>query len=124
MINTPAYDPFAEAVERGGCRLICNSLKLENMRYYLDFEEMEHQMVEENVKLFIFCSPQNPSGRVWTKEELHQLSALCLKHDVLLVCDEIHRDVIFDREALPRCGMRMRILRDASIMCVSPKQGL
>ncbi|MEF2782632.1 MAG: aminotransferase class I/II-fold pyridoxal phosphate-dependent enzyme, partial [Clostridium sp.] len=123
MINTPAYDPFAEAVERGGCKLICNSLKLENMRYYLDFEEMEKQIIEHDVKLFIFCSPQNPSGRVWTKEELHQLSEICLKHNVLLVCDEIHRDVIFDRESFTTLWNAHDKIADASIMCVSPNKG-
>ena len=123
MINTPAYDPFAEAVERGGCRLVCNSLKLENMRYYLDFETMERQMVEEDVKLFIFCSPQNQSGRVWTKKELHQLSELCLKHKVLLVCDEIHRDVIFEREGFTTLWNAHDKIADASIMCVSPNKG-
>ncbi|MFR6361853.1 MalY/PatB family protein [Amedibacterium intestinale] len=123
MINTPAYDPFAEAVEHGGCRLICNSLKLENMRYYLDFETMEKQMVEEKVKLFIFCSPQNPSGRVWTKEELHRLSELCIKHNVLLVCDEIHRDVIFDRASFTTLWNAHEEIADYSIMCVSPNKG-
>lgn len=123
MINTPAYDPFAEAVERGGCKLICNSLKLENMRYYLDFEEMEKQIIEHDVKLFIFCSPQNPSGRVWTKEELHQLSEICLKHNVLLVCDEIHRDVIFDRESFTTLWNAHDKIADSSIMCVSPNKG-
>lgn len=123
MINTPAYDPFAEAVKQGGCRLICNSLKLENMRYYLDFEMMEKQMLEEDVKLFIFCSPQNPSGRVWTKEELYQLSELCIKHNVLLVCDEIHRDVIFERASFTTLWNAHVKIADHSIMCVSPNKG-
>ncbi len=93
------------------------------MRYYLDFEEMERQMIEEDVKLYIFCSPQNPSGRVWTKEELYQLSELCLKHNVLLVCDEIHRDVIFDRESFTTLWNAHEKIADASIMCVSPNKG-
>ncbi|MFR6488194.1 MAG: aminotransferase class I/II-fold pyridoxal phosphate-dependent enzyme [Clostridium sp.] len=93
------------------------------MWYYLDFETMERQMVEEDVKLFIFCSPQNPSGRVWTKKELHQLSELCLKHKVLLVCDEIHRDVIFEREGFTTLWNAHDKIADASIMCVSPNKG-
>lgn len=123
MINTPAYDPFAEAVERGDCRLVCNSLKLENMRYYLDFETMEKQMIEEQVKLFIFCSPQNPSGRIWTKEELHKVSQLCIKHNVLLVCDEIHRDVLFNKEAFTTLWKADPESIHHSIMCVSPNKG-
>lgn len=123
MINTPAYDPFAEAVEQGGCRLVCNSLKLEHMRYYLDFEQMEKQMIEENVKLFIFCSPQNPSGRIWTKEELDQVSKLCIKHQVLLVCDEIHRDIVFEKDSFTTLWNANDTIVDHSIMCVSPNKG-
>lgn len=123
MINTPAYDPFAEAVQEGGCRLICNPLKLENMRYYFDFEQMEKQMLEEEVKLFIFCSPQNPSGRVWTKEELATLSELCIKHKVLLVCDEIHRDIVFKEHNFTTLWNANDEIADHSIMCVSPNKG-
>lgn len=123
MINTPAYDPFAEAIEHGGCRMICNPLRLQNMRYYLDFELMEQQMIEEHVKLFIFCSPQNPSGRIWSKEELHQLSTLCIKHHVLLVCDEIHRDILFDKKAFTTLWNAEEEIKHHSIMCVSPTKG-
>lgn len=123
MINTPAYDPFAEAVEHGNCKLVCNTLKLENMRYYLDFEAMEKQMIEEEVKLFIFCSPQNPSGRVWTKEELHKVSDLCIKHNVLLICDEIHRDVVFDQKSFTTLWNADERIINHSIMCVSPNKG-
>ncbi|MEG2751892.1 MAG: PatB family C-S lyase [Anaerorhabdus sp.] len=123
MINTPAYDPFAEAVEHGNCRLVCNTLKLENMRYYLDFDAMEKQMIEEKVKLFIFCSPQNPSGRVWTKDELHKVSELCIKHNVLLVCDEIHRDVVFERSSFTTLWNADDEIINHSIMCVSPNKG-
>ena len=95
LINTPAYDPFAEAVVNNSRKLYCSPLKLENNRYYLDFEDMENQMKSGDIKVFILCSPQNPSGRIWTKEELYQVSELCLKYNVLLVSDEIHRDIVF-----------------------------
>lgn len=123
MINTPAYDPFAEAVERGGCKLVCNTLKLVGMRYYLDFEKMEEQIIENNVKLYIFCSPQNPSGRVWSKEELNRLSEICIKHDVLLVCDEIHRDIVFNRESFTTLWNANENIDNNSIMCISPNKG-
>lgn len=123
MINTPAYDPFAEAVEHGGAKLICNTLKLIDMRYYLDFEEMENQIIENKVKLFIFCSPQNPSGRVWTAEELNTLSELCIKHNVLLICDEIHRDIVFKRDEFTTLWNANNEIWKNSIMCVSPNKG-
>ena len=123
MINTPAYDPFAEAIEQGEAKLICNTLKLKDMRYYLDFEEMEKQIIENKVKLFIFCSPQNPSGRVWTKDELDKLCKICLKHNVLLVCDEIHRDIVFKREDFTTIWNSNKDICNNSIVCVSPNKG-
>lgn len=123
MINTPAYDPFAEAIEMAGCKIICNTLKLENMRYYLDFDLMEKQIVENKVKLFIFCSPQNPSGRVWSKDELNRLSQICIKHNVLLVCDEIHRDIVFNKKSFTTLWNSNSEIIDKSIMCISPNKG-
>ena len=123
MINTPAYDPFGEAIEHGGCKLICNPLINKDMRYYLDFDLIEEQMIKENVKLYIFCSPQNPSGRIWTKEELHKIAQLCIKHHVLLVCDEIHRDILFEKDAFTTLWNADEDIRHHSIMCLSPTKG-
>lgn len=123
MINTPAYDPFKEAIESGGAKVICNTLKLKNMRYYIDFEEMERQIIEENIKMFIFCSPQNPSGRVWTKEELDKISQLCLKYNVILICDEIHRDIVFEKDKFTTLWNSNNEINENSIVCVSPNKG-
>lgn len=123
LINTPAYDPFAEAVENNNRKLYCSPLKLVDNRYYLDFEDMEEQMKTQNIKILIFCSPQNPSGRIWTKEELHKLSELCLKYNVLLVCDEIHRDIVFDRKSFTSLWNAHPTICENSIVCVSPNKG-
>lgn len=123
MINTPAYDPFEEAIKRNNCKMICNTLNIENNRYYLDFEEMERQIVEEKVVMYILCSPQNPSGRVWTKEELNRICEICLKHDVLLICDEIHRDIVFDRASFTTLWNANDDIINHSIMCISPNKG-
>ena len=123
LINTPAYDPFAEAVVNNNRKLCCSSLKLDNNRYYLDLEDMENQMKYENIRLLIFCSPQNPSGRIWTKEELYQVSELCLKYNVILVSDEIHRDIIFkDYRFVSLWNAHPEIYKN-SIICVSPNKG-
>ena len=123
MINTPAYDPFEEAIKRNKCNVICSTLKLENNRYYLDFEDIERKIVEKKVKMYIMCSPQNPSGRVWTKNELKKLCEICLKHNVLLVCDEIHRDIVFDRSKFTTLWNSNDDIIDNSIMCISPNKG-
>ncbi|WP_300279117.1 MalY/PatB family protein [Peptacetobacter sp.] len=123
LINTPAYDPFAEAVENNNRKLYCSPLKLVNNRYYLDFEDMEEIMKNENIKVFIFCSPQNPSGRVWTKDEIYRLAELCLKYNVLLVCDEIHRDIVFNRKDFISLWNAHPSIHEKSIVCVSPNKG-
>lgn len=123
MINTPAYDPFAEAIESGDCRIVCNPLKNVNNRYEFDFELMEQQIKNEHVKMYILCSPQNPSGRVWTKEELARLSKICLENQVLLISDEIHRDIIFDRASFTTLWNVDDYISDYSITCISPNKG-
>ena len=123
LINTPAYDPFAEAVENNNRQLYCSPLKLMNNRYYIDFDDIEAQMKDSNIKVYIFCSPQNPSGRIWTKDELYKLSELCLKYNVLLVSDEIHRDVVFKGHEFISLWNAHPDIHSNSLVCVSPNKG-
>ena len=73
--------------------MIENSLVKVNGHFEIDFEQLERDIVENDVKLYVICSPHNPGGRVWTKEELTKVADLCQKHGVLLVSDEIHQDL-------------------------------
>jgi cystathionine beta-lyase len=122
LINTPAYAPFAEAVENNNRQLCCSPLALKDNRYELDFEDMENQMKAKAVKVFIFCSPQNPSGRVWSKAELKKVAELCLKYDVLLVCDEIHRDILFERGQFTSIFNAHAEIAQNCILCLSPNK--
>lgn len=123
LINTPAYDPFAEAVENNNRKLYCSSLRLIDNRYYLDFDDIESKMKDGNIKVYIFCSPQNPSGRIWTKDELYKLSELCLKYNVLLVSDEIHRDVVFKGHEFISLWNAHPDIHNNSLICISPNKG-
>ncbi len=123
LINTPAYDPFAEAVENNNRKLYCSSLRLIDNRYYLDFDDIEAKMKDGNIKVYIFCSPQNPSGRIWTKDELYKLSELCLKYNVLLVSDEIHRDVVFKGHEFISLWNAHPDIHNNSLICISPNKG-
>ncbi|MHC5372798.1 MalY/PatB family protein [Enterococcus sp. LJL120] len=123
LINTPAYDPFAEAVVHNQRELFCSPLINRDNRYYLDFENMESLMATGQIKVFIFCSPQNPSGRIWTKDELRQVAELCLKYQVLLVCDEIHRDIVFKDQDFTSIWNACPEIKEQSILCVSPNKG-
>ena len=64
-------------------------------RDHMDYEDFEKKIIENDVKLFLLCNPHNPVGRVWTKEELEKVGDICLKHNVLVVSDEIHADFVF-----------------------------
>ncbi|HLS35199.1 MAG TPA: MalY/PatB family protein [Bacillota bacterium] len=96
LIQTPVYTPFYRVIENHGRKVIKNELKLNKItnKYEIDFEHFE-QRLSEGVKAFILCSPHNPVGRVWTKKELTKMAELCIKHDVLILSDEIHSDLIY-----------------------------
>ena len=96
LILTPVYYPFFNAVKDNGRNLVTCELIQKNGSYSIDFDAFEQQIVEHEVKLFIQCSPHNPVGRVWTEEELRQVLAICKKHGVLVVSDEIHQDLVFE----------------------------
>ena len=93
LINTPVYPPFARSIKLNNRRLITNSLVEKDGLFEIDFEQLEKDFVEEEVKLYVLCNPHNPGGRVWEKEVLEKIGQLCQKHGVLLVSDEIHQDL-------------------------------
>ena len=93
LINTPVYPPFARSIKLNNRRLITNSLVEKDGLFELDFDQLEKDFVEEEVKLYVLCNPHNPGGRVWEKEILEKIGQLCQKHGVLLVSDEIHQDL-------------------------------
>ena len=93
LINTPVYPPFARSIKLNNRRLITNSLVEKDGLFEIDFDRLEKDFVEENVKLYVLCNPHNPGGRVWEKEVLEKIGQLCQKHGVLLVSDEIHQDL-------------------------------
>lgn len=95
IMNTPVYYPFLDAVKNNGRRLICSDLINQNGTYYIDYEDFEKKIIENDVKAFVFCSPHNPVGRVWKKEELERLFEICKKHQVSIISDEIHQDLVF-----------------------------
>ena len=92
LIQTPVYYPFYKAIEKNGRVVTENPVRLNNGKYEIDFEDFEEKAKE--AKIFLLCNPHNPLGRVWTKEELERMGEICCKHNVLVVSDEIHFDII------------------------------
>ncbi len=95
IIQQPVYDPFASLVAKTGRELVNNALLFRDGDYYMDFDLLEKQAADPKAKVLILCSPHNPVGRVWTKEELARLGEICKRHQVLVISDEIHSDIIF-----------------------------
>lgn len=96
LIQPPVYQCFASAIENNGRRTVKSPLIRRGKKYSMnDLDDIERKIVENNVKLCFLCSPQNPTGRVWTREELSQYSAICRRHHVLIVVDEIHADFTY-----------------------------
>jgi cystathionine beta-lyase len=95
LIQTPVYYPFFDVVKNNGRNLVLNPLLYKDGKYFMDFEDFENKIKTQKVKLFILCSPHNPAGRVWTKEELEQINKICKENDVIIVSDEIHCDFIW-----------------------------
>jgi cystathionine beta-lyase len=96
IIQQPVYYPFSETVLSNKRVLVNNPLVYENGSYKMDFEDFENKIIKNHVKLFILCNPHNPVGRVWTRDELVAVGDICIKHDVLVISDEIHADFIYD----------------------------
>lgn len=94
IVLTPVYYPFLYAVTNNDRTLITSDLINDHGTYSIDFEDFEQKIIDNHVKLFIFCSPHNPVGRVWKKEELDKLLAICKKHHVFIISDEIHHDLL------------------------------
>ncbi|WP_278673635.1 MalY/PatB family protein [Acidaminococcus fermentans] len=95
LIQQPVYYPFREVIEDNGRKFINSQLHYENGKYTIDFADFEQKIVDNQVKVFLLCSPHNPAGRVWTQEELTRMGDICLKHDVIILDDEIHCDFVY-----------------------------
>ncbi|MCR4955018.1 MAG: pyridoxal phosphate-dependent aminotransferase [Treponema sp.] len=96
IIQTPVYYPFKNMIEANNRRLVTSSLYEKDGKWHINFKDFENKIEENNVKLFILCSPHNPVSRVWTREELQRLADICLRHNVIVFADEIHNDFVYE----------------------------
>ena len=93
LVNDPIYTPFMSKVQDNGRKLVTSALKEVEGKYRLDLADIETKIIEHDIKLYLLCNPHNPGGRVWTKDELEAVLAICKKHHVAIVSDEIHQDL-------------------------------
>lgn len=122
LIQQPVYYPFADKVTENDRQLVVNPLVLKNGRYEMDFADMERKIVDYHVKMLLLCSPHNPVGRVWTKEELLRVGEICQKHGVLVVSDEIHADFTYAGHTHRVFASVKSEFADFTITCTAPSK--
>ena len=119
IVQTPVYPPFSNSVKNNGRKLIENPLKCENGVYTMDFEDLDKKAAD--AKLLMLCSPHNPVGRVWTRDELKTLGEICRKHNLYVLSDEIHFDLDYDHRHTV-FSLAAPELADRSIICTAPSK--
>lgn len=122
IINMPVYYPFHHAIEDIDRRLIYSELVNTGGIYTIDFEDFEKKVVDNDVKVFILCSPHNPVGRVWTREELERIGRICIDNNVLVVSDEIHFDLVMPGYKHIMFGSISEEFAQHSIVCTAPSK--
>ena len=122
IIQEPVYYPFSSTIRANTRKLVINNLVLKKDKYHIDFVDFEKKIVENNVKLFILCSPHNPVGRVWTREELQKLANICLKHKVYIFSDEIHSDLVYEKDTHTIFANLGKDVEDSCIVATAPSK--
>lgn len=124
IVQGPVYNCFFSSIRNNGCEMVSNSLiyNKEELRYEIDFDDLERKLAHERARLMLLCNPHNPGGRVWTRDELTRVAELCHKYGVRVVSDEIHCELtLYDNEYVPFGSLPDELSRD-SITCCSPSK--
>ena len=122
LIQRPVYYPFFSAIENNAARIVSSSLILRDGRYEMDLEDFERKAADPATTLFILCSPHNPVGRVWTREQLTRIGEICLKHRVLVIADEIHADLIYSGVTFTPLATISEELAANTVVCTAPSK--
>ena len=122
LLQSPVYPPFFQAIQNHGREVVNSQLRWENGRYTMDFEDLAEKFASGGVKMMILCNPHNPVGRVWEREELERLGQLCLAHDILVISDEIHGDLIYEGYHHIPFASLSSALAAQSIVCTAPSK--
>jgi len=122
IVQMPVYYPFMRSIKNNGRAIINNPLKLDGNMYRIDYDDLEYKARDPRARMLILCSPHNPVGRLWTKEELKRIGEICIAHDVLVISDEIHCDLVFHgRSHVPLGSINAQFLMK-SITCTAPSK--
>jgi len=121
ILQSPVYYPFYDVILMNGRKVVNNPLLLKEGRYEIDFELLEEQAAG-GAKMLLLCSPHNPGGRVWTREELERIAEICEKHGLLVVADEIHHDLVFSGHKHVPYASLSEACAQHSVTCIAPSK--
>ncbi len=122
LVQTPVYNCFFSSIRNNGCEVESQPLVYGNHTYRIDFDDLERRASDGRVKVMLLCNPHNPAGRVWTRDELAEVGAICLRHGVTVVSDEIHCELTFPgHDYTPFATLPGELARHA-VVCVSPSK--
>ncbi len=121
IVQRPIYPPFEGSVKAAGCEVTSNDLvyNKETNRYEMDFDDLEAKASDPDCTAAILCSPHNPVGRVWTREELTRFAEICMRNNVLIISDEIHCDLIYDGHKFIAMASLSEEIADKTITCMA-----
>jgi aminotransferase/cystathionine beta-lyase len=122
ITQTPAYYPFYNAIERNQRRLVRNPLVLRDGHFKIDFEQLRRIAADPANKLLLFCSPHNPTGRVWTREELREIADIVLANDLVLISDEIHFDLVLPGHRHTVVATLGEDIAQRALVCTAPSK--
>ena len=94
LVQTPVYNCFFSSIKNQGCQIVENRLVRQDDSYVIDWDDFKCKCADEKTTVFLLCNPHNPAGRVWTREELAKMGAICSKHHVFVISDEIHCELV------------------------------
>lgn len=122
IVMSPVYYCFYRAIKKNNRKVVPSSILLKNGIYRMDYADLEKKASDAKNKILLLCSPHNPGGRVWTKEELQKLAAICQKHNVLVVADEIHSDIIMPGHTHTVFATLSDVIADNCLVCTAPSK--
>lgn len=120
IVQSPVYYPFFTSVTNNERVLVDNPLTEEQGSYKMNFDHLE-SLVDEDTKLLILCNPHNPVGRVWDEEDLLKLGDICLKHNIKIISDEIHADLVYSKKHIPISNLS-DALSQITVTCMAPSK--
>lgn len=122
VIQTPVYPPFHDVITHNGRVKVENRLRFDGEAYRINFDELASQLSHERTKLMILCNPHNPVGRVFSREELERVAQLCVQHDVFLISDEIHGDLVFEGHRHTPILSLSEDVKEHAMICINPSK--